>query len=124
MAKLSGICFLLLVLIVFTGGICITLMFFLVLLGMISSVFLCFVNYHVFSISTFQFIEPVFNGDFKFADEILVPVADAKDCNKVWNCKGGTRCWNDCKNRYNGTGLCDLYTAPGVPKQCFCAYKC
>ncbi|XP_031284305.1 putative defensin-like protein 184 isoform X2 [Pistacia vera] len=76
MAKLSAICFLLLVLIVFTG------------------------------------------------DELLVPVAEAKDCNKVWNCKGDKRCWDDCKNRYNGKGLCDLYTAPGVPKQCFCAYKC
>ncbi|KAJ0013248.1 hypothetical protein Pint_20592 [Pistacia integerrima] len=95
MAKLSAICFLLLVLIVFTGA-----------------------------YRPFQFIEQVFNGDFKFADELLVPVAEAKDCNKVWNCKGDKRCWDDCKNRYNGKGLCDLYTAPGVPKQCFCAYKC
>ncbi|XP_031284306.1 putative defensin-like protein 184 [Pistacia vera] len=57
-------------------------------------------------------------------DEVLVPMAEAKDCNKVWNCKGDKRCWDDCKNSYNGKGLCDLYTAPGVPKQCFCAYKC
>ncbi|KAK3200532.1 hypothetical protein Dsin_023947 [Dipteronia sinensis] len=60
-----------------------------------------------------------------YGDVILVvPIAEAKDCHKVWNCKGDNRCWEDCKNHYNGKGLCDLYTAPSVPKQCFCAYKC
>ncbi|KAG6646217.1 hypothetical protein CIPAW_08G178100 [Carya illinoinensis] len=55
---------------------------------------------------------------------MVVPMAGVKDCHKVWNCKGGNHCWEDCKNRYSGKGMCDLYTAPGVPKQCFCAYKC
>ncbi|KAK7849909.1 putative defensin-like protein 184 [Quercus suber] len=57
-------------------------------------------------------------------DERMVQMAEAKDCHKVWNCKGDNHCWEDCKNRYSGKGMCDLYTAPGVPKQCFCAYKC
>ncbi|KAJ6883653.1 hypothetical protein NC652_030785 [Populus alba x Populus x berolinensis] len=57
-------------------------------------------------------------------DEKLVLEVEARDCHKVWTCKGQNRCWEDCKNRYAGTGLCDLYTAPPVPKQCFCAYKC
>ncbi|OAY42156.1 putative defensin-like protein 184 [Manihot esculenta] len=57
-------------------------------------------------------------------DEKLVLKAEGKDCHKVWNCKGGNRCWEDCRNKYNGMGQCDLYTAPPVPKQCFCAYKC
>ncbi|KAI3408240.1 uncharacterized protein J3R85_020416 [Psidium guajava] len=57
-------------------------------------------------------------------DEKRVPLAEAKDCYKVWTCKGGDRCWEDCRNRFNGRGMCDLYTAPPVPKQCFCAYKC
>ncbi|KAG6750590.1 hypothetical protein POTOM_045088 [Populus tomentosa] len=56
--------------------------------------------------------------------EKLVLKVEARDCHKVWTCKGQNRCWEDCKNRYTGTGLCDLYTAPPVPKQCFCAYKC
>ncbi|XP_022932575.1 putative defensin-like protein 184 isoform X1 [Cucurbita moschata] len=50
--------------------------------------------------------------------------AEARNCHRVWNCKGDIRCWEDCKNEHNGKGLCDLYTAPSVPKQCFCAYKC
>uniref|UniRef100_A0A6N2MD45 Uncharacterized protein n=1 Tax=Salix viminalis TaxID=40686 RepID=A0A6N2MD45_SALVM len=57
-------------------------------------------------------------------DEKLVLKVEARDCHKVWTCKGQDRCWEDCKNRYSGKGLCDLYTAPPVPKQCFCAYKC
>ncbi|KAL5768336.1 hypothetical protein ACOSP7_014894 [Xanthoceras sorbifolium] len=64
----------------------------------------------------------VLNGDGIL---VVVPIiAEAKDCHKVWNCKGDNRCWEDCKNHYKGKGLCDLYTAPPVPKQCFCAYKC
>ncbi|KAJ6757296.1 hypothetical protein OIU74_026526 [Salix koriyanagi] len=58
------------------------------------------------------------------SDEKLVLKVEARDCHKVWTCKGQDRCWEDCKNRYSGKGLCDLYTAPPVPKQCFCAYKC
>ncbi|EEF49718.1 putative defensin-like protein 184 [Ricinus communis] len=58
------------------------------------------------------------------SDEEVVMRAGARDCHKVWNCKGNNRCWDDCKNKYNGMGLCDLYAAPAVPKQCFCAYKC
>lgn len=50
--------------------------------------------------------------------------AQARNCHRVWSCKGDIRCWEDCKNQHNGKGLCDLYTAPSVPKQCFCAYKC
>ncbi|XP_021677182.2 putative defensin-like protein 184 [Hevea brasiliensis] len=61
---------------------------------------------------------------FFTSDEKLVLKAEGKDCHKVWNCKGGNRCWEDCRNKYNGMGQCDLYTAPPVPKQCFCAYKC
>lgn len=61
---------------------------------------------------------------FDFTGTRMVPMAEAKDCHKVWNCKGEDNCWEDCKNRYHGKGMCDLYTAPGVPKQCFCAYKC
>ncbi|XP_038880492.1 putative defensin-like protein 184 [Benincasa hispida] len=54
----------------------------------------------------------------------MVLIAQAKNCHRVWTCKGDIRCWEDCKNQHNGRGLCDLYTAPSVPKQCFCAYKC
>ncbi|GMN25314.1 hypothetical protein TIFTF001_000880 [Ficus carica] len=57
-------------------------------------------------------------------DEDMVAVVEAKDCHTTWNCKGDRRCWEDCKNRYKGNGMCDLYTGPFVPKQCFCAYKC
>lgn len=35
-------------------------------------------------------------------DEKWVPMAEAKDCHKAWNCKGEQPCWEDCKNRYNG----------------------
>ncbi|KAJ4719591.1 Low-molecular-weight cysteine-rich [Melia azedarach] len=61
---------------------------------------------------------------FAGEEKLVVNMAEAKDCHKVWNCKGDQRCWDDCKSRYSGKGLCDLYTAPPVPKQCFCAYKC
>ncbi|XP_050220634.1 putative defensin-like protein 184 [Mercurialis annua] len=57
-------------------------------------------------------------------DENVVMRAKARDCHKVWKCKGNNRCWDDCKTKFNGMGQCDLYTAPPVPKQCFCAYKC
>ncbi|CAI0395096.1 unnamed protein product [Linum tenue] len=49
---------------------------------------------------------------------------EAKDCSIVWDCRGQKQCWNDCKNKYGGEGQCDISTAPGVPSQCFCAYKC
>ncbi|CAL1358907.1 unnamed protein product [Linum trigynum] len=50
---------------------------------------------------------------------------EAKDCSALWDCsRGGDQCFNECKSRYGGQGLCDLGTAPGVPRQCFCAYKC
>ncbi|KAI5566583.1 hypothetical protein BDE02_13G030100 [Populus trichocarpa] len=71
-------------------------------------------------LSTFCFLFVLFLA----SDEKLVLKVGARDCHKVWTCKGQNRCWEDCKNRYSGTGLCDLYTAPPVPKQCFCAYKC
>ncbi|XP_057498616.1 putative defensin-like protein 184 [Actinidia eriantha] len=58
------------------------------------------------------------------SDETMVLMADAKDCHKTWTCKGEDRCFNDCKNQFNGKGLCDLGTAPFVPRQCFCAYQC
>lgn len=35
-------------------------------------------------------------------DAKWVPMAEAKDCHKAWNCKGEQPCWEDCKNRYNG----------------------
>ncbi|KAL5566950.1 hypothetical protein UlMin_030115 [Ulmus minor] len=57
-------------------------------------------------------------------EEKMVTTVEAKDCHKVWTCKGDQRCWDDCKNNHKGKGMCDLYTAPSVPKQCFCAYKC
>ncbi|KAK6288782.1 hypothetical protein POUND7_000323 [Theobroma cacao] len=69
-------------------------------------------------------MEVIFVKKIARANGKSVPKAEAKDCHKVWNCKGENRCWEDCRNRYNGMGLCDLYTAPSVPKQCFCAYKC
>ncbi|CAL1358910.1 unnamed protein product [Linum trigynum] len=50
---------------------------------------------------------------------------EAKHCSALWDCSGGDdQCWNECKSRYGGQGLCDLGTAPGVPRQCFCAYEC
>ncbi|XP_022745278.1 putative defensin-like protein 184 [Durio zibethinus] len=58
------------------------------------------------------------------SDEKTMPKTEAKDCHKTWNFKRENRCREDCRNQYNGMGLCDLYTAPSVPKQCFCAYKC
>ncbi|KAF9670045.1 hypothetical protein SADUNF_Sadunf13G0027700 [Salix dunnii] len=63
------------------------------------------------------------NKEIKTCEKLVLKV-EARDCHKVWTCKGQDRCWEDCKNRYSGKGLCDLYTAPPVPKQCFCAYKC
>ncbi|OWM81997.1 putative defensin-like protein 184 [Punica granatum] len=57
-------------------------------------------------------------------DRKRVRFAEAKDCHKVWNCRGYDRCREDCQNRFAGRGACDLYTAPPVPKQCFCAYHC
>ncbi|PON73925.1 low-molecular-weight cysteine-rich [Parasponia andersonii] len=59
-----------------------------------------------------------------FTCEEKVRIIEAKDCHKVWDCKGDHRCWEDCKAEYSGKGMCDLYTTPDVPKQCFCAYKC
>ncbi|KAK4592004.1 hypothetical protein RGQ29_016468 [Quercus rubra] len=56
--------------------------------------------------------------------EELIPMIEAKQCNKTWNCKGEDRCRADCQNQFKGTGMCDLVTAPSVPKQCFCVYPC
>uniref|UniRef100_A0A7N2LCU1 Uncharacterized protein n=1 Tax=Quercus lobata TaxID=97700 RepID=A0A7N2LCU1_QUELO len=56
--------------------------------------------------------------------EELVPMIEAKRCHKTWNCKGEGRCLADCQNQFKGTGMCDLVTAPSVPKQCFCVYPC
>ncbi|KAK4799902.1 hypothetical protein SAY86_025267 [Trapa natans] len=57
-------------------------------------------------------------------NEKMVHLAEAKACHKVWNCRGYDRCRQDCQSRFGGRGDCDLYTAPPVPKQCFCAYRC
>ncbi|XP_020886528.1 putative defensin-like protein 184 [Arabidopsis lyrata subsp. lyrata] len=51
-------------------------------------------------------------------------VGEAKKCEKTWNCEGEDKCREKCKTLYNGDGICDLYTAPLVPKQCFCHYDC
>ncbi|CAL1362817.1 unnamed protein product [Linum trigynum] len=51
-------------------------------------------------------------------------VAEAKHCLKTWNCNTTDICWDDCKSRYGGKGLCDLIPTPFVPKQCLCSYEC
>ncbi|CAI0451309.1 unnamed protein product [Linum tenue] len=49
---------------------------------------------------------------------------EAKECWATWDCDGQDRCRADCKKRYGGIGVCDKYTAPFVPLQCFCDYDC
>ncbi|CAI0451299.1 unnamed protein product [Linum tenue] len=51
-------------------------------------------------------------------------VAEAKECWVTWDCKGQDLCRADCEKNYGGIGVCDFYTAPLVPKQCFCDYNC
>ncbi|CAI0395905.1 unnamed protein product [Linum tenue] len=51
-------------------------------------------------------------------------VAEAKHCLKTWTCNTTDICWDDCKSRYGGKGLCDLIPTPFVPKQCLCSYEC
>ncbi|KAK7835527.1 50s ribosomal protein l1 [Quercus suber] len=34
--------------------------------------------------------------------EELVPMIEAKQCNKTWNCKGEDRCRADCQNQFKG----------------------
>ncbi|KAF5740550.1 hypothetical protein HS088_TW11G00622 [Tripterygium wilfordii] len=58
------------------------------------------------------------------SEESMVVMIEAKNCEATWKCEGGDKCREDCKSRYNGIGLCDLYTPPIVPKQCFCRYPC
>lgn len=65
-----------------------------------------------------------FNVYCDFVGEELVPMIEAKQCNKTWNCKGDDQCRADCQKQFKGTGMCDLVTAPSVPKQCFCVYPC
>ena len=42
----------------------------------------------------------------------MVPMIEAKDCNKVWTCKGDDRCRADCQNQFKGKGICYAYSAP------------
>ncbi|KAF8401725.1 hypothetical protein HHK36_012671 [Tetracentron sinense] len=56
--------------------------------------------------------------------ETVVPKVGAKTCDALWTCNGDNRCRQDCVVKYHGRGRCDDYTAPLVPKQCFCAYPC
>ncbi|CAI0423643.1 unnamed protein product [Linum tenue] len=51
-------------------------------------------------------------------------VAGAKHCHKTWDCTTLDACWDDCKSRYGGRGLCDAIPPPVSPKQCFCYYEC
>lgn len=66
----------------------------------------------------------IYGSNSFFFSFLMLLIAQAKNCHRVWTCKGDTSCWEDCTSQHNGKGLCDLYTAPSVPKQCFCAYKC
>ena len=67
-----------------------------------------------------------------FVGEEMVLMTEAKQfkvegvnpCDITWPCQGDDRCRKDCKNKYNGDGLCDKSTSPYVPKKCFCAYPC
>ncbi|KAM4119398.1 hypothetical protein ACJW30_03G055700 [Castanea mollissima] len=56
--------------------------------------------------------------------EKMVPMSEAKDCYKAWDCKGDDRCRADCQYHFKGQGVCDLFNAPSVPKQCFCVHPC
>ncbi|AEE74163.1 putative defensin-like protein 184 [Arabidopsis thaliana] len=51
-------------------------------------------------------------------------VGEAKKCDQTWTCEGEDKCREKCLTLHNGVGVCDLYTAPLVPKQCFCHYDC
>ncbi|KAK7849910.1 hypothetical protein CFP56_001966 [Quercus suber] len=34
----------------------------------------------------------------------MVPMIEAKDCYKAWDCKGDDRCRADCQNHFKGQG--------------------
>ncbi|WZY83324.1 hypothetical protein YC2023_029708 [Brassica napus] len=51
-------------------------------------------------------------------------VGEAKKCFAGWTCEGEDECREKCIADHKGDGICDLFTAFPVPKQCLCQYDC
>ncbi|KAG2316164.1 hypothetical protein Bca52824_019286 [Brassica carinata] len=51
-------------------------------------------------------------------------VGEAKKCLVRWTCEGEDKCRQRCIADHKGNGICDLFTAFPVPKQCLCQYDC
>lgn len=51
-------------------------------------------------------------------------VGEAKKCFVRWTCEGEDKCREKCIADHKGNGICDLFTAFPVPKQCLCQYDC
>ncbi|CAH8361596.1 unnamed protein product [Eruca vesicaria subsp. sativa] len=52
-------------------------------------------------------------------------VGEAKKyCFDKWRCEGEDECRQKCIDVHKGNGICDLFTAFPVPKECLCRYDC